>query len=149
MSAMNIDNPHSGTIEVAPDRVIEFPNGLPGFEDLRRYTLFDPETGEGVPRYFILQSLEDPSVAFNIADPALFGFNYEINLSDEESASLDLADPSEAAVVVMLVADDSGAGMGNVRANLKAPLILNVRARRGIQHVFSNLDYQVMLESQK
>ena len=146
MSAMNIDNPHSATLEVAPDRVIEFPQGLPGFEDLRRYSLFHPETGADVPPYFILQSLEDSAVAFNIADPSLFGFNYEIKLSDEESAALDLADPTEAAVVVILVQDEVN---GQVRANLKAPLILNVRARRGIQHLFSTLDYQVMLNTQK
>lgn len=145
MSAMNIDNPHSGSLEVAPDRVIEFPHGLPGFEDLRRYTLFHPEADGDAPPYFILQSLDDPVVAFNIADPSLFGFNYEIKLTDEESAALDLADPAEAAVVVILVQEASG----QVRANLKAPLILNVRARRGIQHVFSNLDYQVMLNTQQ
>lgn len=143
MTAMNIDTPHSGSLEVAPDRVIEFPHGLPGFEDLRRYSLFLPEmTEEEPPRFFILQSLEDAGVAFNIADPALFGFNYEIALSDEEAAVLDLADPGEAAVVVMLVKEEA---TGQVRANLKAPLVLNVRARRGIQHPFSNLDYQVVL----
>ena len=145
MSAMNIDTPHSGTLEVAPDRIIEFPRGLPGFEELRRYSLFHPESEAGVPPYFILQSVDDPGVAFNIADPALFGFNYEINLPDEELAVLNLADPTEAAVVVMLVREEAG---GQVRANLKAPLILNVNARRGIQHVFSNLDYQVMLGQQ-
>ncbi|MCX8016823.1 MAG: flagellar assembly protein FliW [Rhodocyclaceae bacterium] len=144
MNAMNIDTPHSGTLEVAPDRIIEFPRGLPGFEDCKRYTLLSPEA-EGLPRYFILQSLDDTAVAFNIADPALFGFNYEIALSDEESAALDLTEPSEAVVVVMLV-KDSTAG-GELRANLKAPLVLNLRARRGIQHVFSRLSYQVTLKS--
>ena len=139
---MNIDNPHAGSLDVAPDRVIEFPEGLAGFEEFRRFSLFHPETPEGeTPRYFILQSMDDPAVAFNIADPALFGFNYEINLSDPESAALDLVDPSEAAVVVILVKDGE-----SVRANLKAPLVLNVRARRGIQHVFTGLDYQVALK---
>lgn len=139
---MNIDTPHSGSIEVAPDRIIEFPNGLAGFEQFRRYSLFHPETEEGAPpRFFILESLDDPAVAFNIADPALFGFTYEINLPDDEAAALDLSDPAEAAVVVILVKDGD-----SVRANLKAPLILNVRARRGIQHVFAGLDYQVALK---
>jgi flagellar assembly factor FliW len=147
MSAMNIDTPNSGSLEVAPDRVIEFPHGLAGFEELRRYTLFHPETEDGsVPRYFILQSLDDPAIAFNIADPAIFGFNYEIELTDDESASLKLADPAEAAVVVILVKDEA---TGRVRANLKGPLILNVAARRGIQHVFSGLNYQVTLKSQQ
>ncbi|MFN3883993.1 MAG: flagellar assembly protein FliW [Rhodocyclaceae bacterium] len=144
MSAMNIDTPHSGTLEVAPDRIIEFPHVMPGFEDCRRYTLLLPESS-GTPRYFILQSLDDPAVAFNIADPALFGFDYEIELSDEESAALELADPSEAAVVVMLVKEETSGG--ELRANLKAPLVINTRTRRGIQHVFARLTYQVTLKS--
>lgn len=140
---MSIDAPHSGTLEVAPDRIIEFPNGLAGFEQFHRYSLFHPQTdGDTPPRYFILQSLDDESVAFNIADPELFGFNYEISLSDEESAALELSDPSEAAVVVVLVKD-----AGELRANLKAPLVVNLRTRRGIQHVFARLNYQVTLKS--
>jgi flagellar assembly factor FliW len=140
---MNIDAPHSGTLEVAPDRIIEFPNGMAGFEQFRRYSLFHPQTDDGTPpRYFILQSLDDESVAFNIADPELFGFNYEISLSDEESAALELSDPSEAAVVVVLVKE-----AGELRANLKAPLVVNLRTRRGIQHVFARLNYQVTLKS--
>jgi flagellar assembly factor FliW len=144
MSAMNIDTPNSGSLEVAPDRIIEFPQGLAGFEDYRRFTLFHPESEDGAePRYFILQSLDDPAIAFNIADPALFGFTYEIKLTDEESAALGLVDPAEAAVVVILIKDEAS---GRVRANLKGPLILNVNARRGIQHVFSGLNYQLTLK---
>lgn len=142
---MNIDTPHPTSLAVDPDRIIEFPAGLPGFENFRRFTLFHPELVEGnAPRYFILQSLDDETIAFNIADPELFGFNYEINLSDEEAAALDLADSSEAAVVVVLVKDKIS---GELRANLKAPLVLNIRTRRGIQHVFSHLNYQVTLKS--
>lgn len=140
---MNIDSPTSGSLGSAPERVIEFPVGLAGFEHLHRYSLFHPETEAGAaPKYFILQSLDDPDIAFNIADPALFGFNYEISLSDAESAALDLADPSEAAVVVILVKDG-----GELRANLKAPLVVNTRTRRGIQHVFASLQYQVTIKS--
>lgn len=146
MSAMNIDTPHSGSLEIAPDRVIEFPLGLPGFEEYHRYSLFQPEADAGdAPRYFILQSLDDPTVAFNIADPALFGFSYEIRLTDEESERIALADPADAAVVVILLADEV---TGKIRANLKAPLILNVKARRGMQHMFSGLNYQLTLKQE-
>lgn len=137
--SMNIDTPSSAAIDVAPERIIEFPAGLAGFEALRRYTLFHPETlAGGMPSYFILQSIDDAAVAFNITDPAALGFSYEITLSDTESAALELTDPAEAAVVVILVKE-----AGQVRANLQAPLVLNLRARRGIQHVFSRLNYQV------
>lgn len=148
MSAMNIDTPHAGKLAVAPDRTIEFPEGLAGFETCHRFSLFHPETvGDALPSYFILQSLDDPAIAFNIADPSLFGFSYEINLSDAESAALDLADPSDAAVVVILAKDGQAGGNARLRANLQAPLVLNVRSRRGIQHVFARLNYQVTLKS--
>lgn len=146
MVAMNIDNPRAGSIDGEADRSIEFPAGLAGFEDLRRFRLYHPETDSGAPRYFILESIDDPAVAFNIADPELFGFNYEITLSDDEAAALDLADAAEAAVAVILV-KETGSGEGGLRANLKAPLIINIRARRGIQHVFARLNYQVTLKS--
>jgi flagellar assembly factor FliW len=148
---MNINAPSSsqlGTQDIAPDRIIEFPEGLAGFEACRRYSLHHPETPAGdLPRYFILQSLDDPAVAFHITDPALFGFSYEIVLSDAETALLELTDPSEAAVVVILAKDALPGGAGQLRANLKAPLVMNVNARRGIQHVFANLNYQVTLKS--
>ncbi len=145
---IRIESPRYGSLEVDPERVIEFPAGLVGFEDCKRYTLFHPEDDAGgergedaAPRYFILQSLDDPTVAFHIADPAVFGFDFEVKLSDEEAALLRLADPEKAAVVVIL----SRGGKG-VRANLRAPLILNLDARLGLQHVFSGLEYDVSVK---
>ena len=143
---MRIDSPRFGTLEVEPSKVIEFPRGMPGFEDLHRFTLLHPDdeggTAPATPTYFILQSLDDPTVAFHIADPAHFGFNYEIMLSDEDAAMIKLADPAAAAVVVVLVKEAGG----NVRANLNAPLVLNLDARLGVQHLFTRLNYDVTPE---
>lgn len=147
---MKIESPRFGTLEVEPSRVIEFPRGLIGLEHCKRFSLFHPE-GEK-PSYFILQSLDDPALAFHIADPSNFGFGHEIVLSDEEAADLALSDADRRAansvansmpqlvVVVMLSKEGSGRP---VRANLNAPLIINLETRRGLQHVFSRLDYNV------
>jgi flagellar assembly factor FliW len=136
---MKIESPRFGTLEVSQDRVIEFPQGLPGFEQLRRYSIFHPE-GEGEPNYYILQSLDDASVAFHIADPARFGFDYEIALTDDEAATIGLTDVSKAVVAVMLIKEASS---GAMRANVKAPLILNPEKRLGMQHAFAKLSYRV------
>lgn len=138
---MKIESPLYGSLDMEPSKIIEFPRGLPGFEDLHRFSLFHPE-GEA-PAYFILQSVDDPAVAFHVTDPVAFGFNYEISLSDEETETLALTDLNDAAVVVILIRDGSGTGNGPLRANLNAPIVLNVRARRGLQHIFTRLDYQV------
>ncbi len=141
-ATMKIDSPRFGTLEVEPSKIIEFPRGLLGFEQCRRFTLFHPESEGGQPpNYFILQSLDDVALAFHLADPARFGFSYEISLTDDEIADLQLADPADAAVVVIL---SKTAADAPVRANLNAPLIINLAARRGLQHVFAQLDYQVV-----
>lgn len=139
---MKIDSPRFGTLEIAPEKIIEFPNGLLGFEDARRFSLFHPE-GARVS-YYILQSIDDPLLAFNIADPALFGFDYEISLSDAEAASVDLTDSDDAVVMVILA---KGETQPDLRANFTAPLVLNLRSRKALQHVFSRLNYQVTLKA--
>lgn len=137
---IKITSSRYGELEVTEDKVIEFPQGLAGFEELRRFALLHPESDE--PKYHILQSLEDADVAFTIADPAVFGFSYEIMLEDAQSALLGQADTPEAvaddAVLVILSKDTDN---GPLRAVLKAPLILNLKTRRGMQHTFTRLDY--------
>ena len=139
---MNIESPRFGTLEVEPGKVIEFPRGLPGFEHCHRFSLFHPE-GED-PKYFILQSLDDAAVAFHLADPARFGFSYEIALSDDEVAEIALADPAMAVVAVILSKPEPATPLS---ANLNAPLVINLAARLGLQHVFARLDYAVTLKS--
>lgn len=146
---MKIESPRFGTLLVEPSRIIEFPRGLVGLEECKRFSLFHPE-GEK-PSYFILQSLDEPALAFHIADPAQFGFGHEIILSDEEAADLALADSdrnvatSVAHLVVVVILRKEGAGQP-VRANLNAPLIINLDTRRGLQHVFARLDYKLVPE---
>jgi flagellar assembly factor FliW len=143
---MKIESPRFGTLLVEPERIIEFPRGLVGLEDCKRYTLFHPE-GEK-PSYFILQSLDEPALAFHIADPAQFGFGHEIILSDDEAADLALADTdrnvadaaANLAVVVILRKEGPNQPL---RANLNAPLIINLDTRRGLQHVFARLEYSI------
>jgi reactive intermediate/imine deaminase len=135
-NAMKIDSPRFGSLEVAPERILEFPAGLPGFEDLHRFTLFHP-LGDA-PNYFILQSVDDAQVAFHIADPARFGFDYRIELSDQEVAALDLVDPADAVVAVMLIKD--GGASAPLRAGVLAPLVINIRGRRAVQHALTQRD---------
>ncbi|MCX7179692.1 MAG: flagellar assembly protein FliW [Proteobacteria bacterium] len=137
---MNIESPRFGTLSVEADKIIEFPAGLAAFEDCHRFTLFHPIDAEA--QFFILQSVDDAAVAFHIADPALLGFSYEIKLSDEELALLKLSDPQEAAVMVILWKNDAEPD-AKLRANLNAPLIININERRGLQHIFARLNYAV------
>lgn len=145
---MIIDSPVLGTVEAADDKIIEFPSGLTGFENLKRFALLHDE-GEAASDLFMLLSVDSPDVLFSVTDPSRVSVHYELQLTDEESAEIQLDDPAHVATLVILRRDDSegvpeGAGL---RANFMAPLIVNLASRRGLQKVLSRVDCEVTLRS--
>lgn len=128
---MKIESTRFGTLEIEPSKVVEFPRGLPGFEHCHRFSLFHQEGAE--PKYVIMHSLDDVDVAFYLADPAHFNFNYEIKLSDVDVADIGLMDPASALVLVMVMKADDNAPL---TANLNAPVVINLETQRGLQYVF-------------
>lgn len=134
-----------GEIEVSPDKIIDFPAGLVGFEDCKRYTLAHADD-QADPLTFTLQSLDDPMLAFEIVDPAVSGFSYELVLSDEESALLQT--PAADDVVVMQMLYRKGEGKdAPLTPSLRAPLVINTKARVGLQKVMETLRSNVVLSN--
>ncbi|MDR3213146.1 MAG: flagellar assembly protein FliW [Azoarcus sp.] len=140
---MKIDSPVLGAVEVSDDKVIEFPAGLPGFENSRRFVLLHEEGGDG--KVFLLQSVDDASIAFSLAGPEQLGITYEFPLTDEEVASLRLARPEDAVVAVIIRKDTAAPASAGLHANFMAPLVINIRQQRGLQKVIDKLDYDIVL----
>lgn len=128
---MKIDSLKFGSLEVSPEHIIDFPSGLPGFENLHQYSLFYPEGQSDPATFLIMQSLEDPAVIFDVANPARFGYEYQIVLNDEQCELIGLTNPADAVVAVMLI-KDVASGLPT-SAGLYAPLVINSRTRRGVQ----------------
>ncbi|RXZ44203.1 flagellar assembly protein FliW [Crenobacter cavernae] len=126
-----------GPVEVDESTVIQFPHGLPAFEDCQRFKLFH-EAGETAPRVFWMQSLDAPDVLFSVVDPASLGLRYEVELSAAEVDALQLARPEDAVVLVMVYKEgdahaDKHPLLAPLKANVRNPLIVNLAARRGLQ----------------
>ena len=140
---MKITSPVVGEMEVSADRVIDFPAGLPGFENCRQFTLVHTADTDA-PKLFVLQCLDDPQVAFTVTTPDILGLNYEFTLTDAETASLELTNPDDVSVllIVRASADDTP-----VHANLMAPLVLNTATRLGLQKVIGRVDTSVTLKA--
>lgn len=131
---MRVETYLFGTVEVNPEKVISFPEGLTGAENCKRFMLAH-EASEGAPASYTLQSLDDPNVAFQIIDPTALGFEYELSLSDAETALLQTPAPEDIAVMLLLYKQDGEGSKAGLGANFRAPLIINTRARVGIQKI--------------
>lgn len=145
---MKIASPLFGELDVPDERIIEFPLGLPGFEQCKRFTaLHDADQQQQV---FQLQSLDDPEVVFSITAPECLGVNYEFELTDEELVLLEKpsAEQVSVAVIVRREEDQADPAATGLRANFMAPIVLNVAARRGLQKVIGRLGCDITLRAQ-
>ena len=114
---ITVDSSRFGTLDVADDAVLEFPQGLIGLGG-RRFALHAPGAEDVI---VWLHSLEDPELAVPVADPWAFFPDYEVVVSDEEAARLGVASPDEARVLVTVRV---GPTAQECFANLKAPILL-------------------------
>ncbi len=143
-------NTSFGEQDVAPEEILTFPQGLPGFDELTRFKLFHEE---GKLSLFWLQSLEDPSVQFPTTDPALLKVQYQITLSDEEIALLELEDPEDIALLVLLYRgapekEAPPSESDRLNANFLGPIILNTKTRIGVQKVLNQIEDFVTIRAE-
>jgi flagellar assembly factor FliW len=126
---MEVQTTRFGAVEIAEDRVIEFPKGLLGFPDRKRYCLLQPNDDAC---FFWLQSVEDAGLAFVVTDPSLFVAEYSAPIRSEQMEELDLERLEDAQVFVIVnkVGDA-------LTANLQGPLVVNTLNKKGEQLVLA------------
>ena len=129
---MKIETTAFGLQEFNPQTVLSFPEGIPGFEQSSEFKFFHQEEDNAV---VYLQSLNDPDLVFSVISPDTLNIFYEFSLNDEEVALLKLDDVQD--VFVMLIvyksSDDTEKHPLDINANIMAPLVINSKARIGIQ----------------
>lgn len=132
-----------GVISYDPEKTITFPKGiiqLEGYENCTSYHLFHEEDGNKVLHY--LQSLDDPELSFTLVDPTFLNIDYDLELSDEETEMMQVAEGSDDELVIMLmvyrpvvVEGESVTTSEEIKAQTQSPLIINTNKRVGIQKV--------------
>jgi len=94
-----------GLIEVDDRQKITFPRGLFGFEKYMDYLLLDAERQP----FYWLQSMDLEQVAFVLVNPFLFRPDYEMNISNEELAEIDIHSPEKALIFSIVTIPTDGA----------------------------------------
>ncbi len=132
---VTVELPRFGACMYADSDVIEFPWGLPGFATLRRWL---PLNVESHPSFIWLQSLDDPAVALPTADPWLIFEDYEPKLPAYAFTSLEIREASDFTTLCVVVVTKNADEM---TMNLMAPIVVNLRNRKGRQIMLDNVNY--------
>jgi len=126
---MEVQTTRFGLVTIAEDRIITFNKGLLGFGNFTRFCLLEPADDAC---FFWLQSVEEPSLAFVVTDPAFFVPDFNVPIRPEQMGDLTLASLADAQVFVIVNKIDQA-----LTGNLQGPLVINTLTRNGEQFVLA------------
>lgn len=136
---MKVNTRLFGKIDVAEDRIINFTTGIMGFEEYVHYTLIFNAEKKG--NIMWLQSLDEPELAFTVMDPMKIVPEYNPVVEDEWLAPLGEVETEDDYFLLSVVTVPSD--LTKMTANLKAPIVINMKTMKACQIIVNNDDYQV------
>ncbi len=134
---MRLSTTRFGDIDIDESRAIVMRGGILGFEHLKRY-VFLVQDEENL--FCWLQCVDNGSLAFVLIDPFVIKPDYRPVIQDSDIELLEIKSPEDVILmsIVTIYPDPF-----KVTANLKAPIVINVRERLGKQIVLDREDYPV------
>ena len=136
----SIDTKYFGNMPYREEAVFYFPGGLPAFENEKQFVPI--ELPDSKPLIF-LQSLALPSLCFLAFPILVVDHDYHLGVTEEDLAALGLDPrrqpvPGREVLVLALISLHDGF---SATANLMAPIVVNLKTRRGLQAIRQDSRY--------
>lgn len=133
---MKLSTKHFGEIEIDEKSIINFTEGILGFDEQKRFIIIDnPE--EEIP-FKWLQSVDDTNLAFIIINPFLFKNDYEFDIPELAIQKLKIKEEKDIMVYSIVVIPED---ITKMTANLLGPVIINIKEMLGKQIVLDDSRY--------
>lgn len=114
---LTIESSRFGQVEIDPETVIEFPDGLIGLGG-SRWALLTNDPGSP---FTWLHCIDDPSVSLPVCDPHRFFSDFSVQVTDEDGERLGIDESTQVDVYVTVV---SAERLSDFTANQKAPILI-------------------------
>jgi flagellar assembly factor FliW len=124
-----------GEIEVDEGDIINFPAGIPGFEDEHSWVL----VGDEENAIMWLHSTDDGALALPVATPESIKSDYNAKIPRESLEQVGELDAK--AVIILIVVSIPPGRPWDMTANLRAPIVINWASRVATQAITLNEDY--------
>ena len=128
-----------GEVEIDDSKIIDFPNGIIGFPDLKKFTLMRDEDSDANTIQW-LQSIDEPNFAMPVMDPLIVCPDYKPIVDKTEVEVIgDLSEEDMLVLVTVTVPHD----LTKMTVNLKGPFIINTKDMKASQTIIDNDEYPV------
>ncbi len=131
-----------GEIDIDEAKIITMENGIIGFPDLKKFALVYDEEKKGESSISWLQSLDEGAFAIPVMNPTVVKEDYNPFVEEELLKPLGTVTPENLCVLVSVKVPQD---ITQMSVNLKAPFVVNVDTRIGVQLIVED-DYPVRYE---
>ena len=126
-----------GEFSYAEEEVIFFPRGIPAFEQHNNWILVSEE--DNAIKW--LQNIEDGELAVPVTSPDAVMPDYNAKIPEDE---LDIVGSKNFAdLALLIVVSIPEAAPWDLTANLRAPILINLKNRRAVQVIALNEEYPI------
>jgi flagellar assembly factor FliW len=132
---MKVSTTRFGTIDVQEEQVVTLVEGMLGFSECTRFALMNDEIGEP---FMWMQSLDIPSLAFVVIDPALIFPEYHFSLKMDQVRPLEVDEVEDIQVYVIVT---MAGNILDVTVNLQGPIIVNRKTSVAMQLVLNDPNF--------
>lgn len=126
-----------GEIEIPDASVLFLKEGILGFPGEKRYVLLDHDA-EGTP-FKWLQAVDNPALAFVVIDPTEIVSDYCFPVEDDVAEQLQSTSPED--YIPMVICNIPRDDPAKMTANLRGPVIVNIKNRNGRQIILKDEVY--------
>lgn len=134
---MKLDTKNFGIIEFDDSEIICFPDGLPGFENDKKFIVLNHPDSDSPFKW--LQSVDNTDLAFVIINPFLFKPDYEFDIPKHVLEKLKIKEEKEVLVYSIVVVPED---ITKMTANLLGPIIINSKEKLGKQIIVDDNRYK-------
>jgi len=130
--------------QIDSNSTINFPNGIPGFEDQTQFQLIKLDDGGII---YSLQSLSNENIAFSVALPEHFYINYNFALTDQEEAILEIESIDDLLILLILHKNDISetSSQPTIKGSIKSPILINTKNKIGLQKLLLAVEQSITL----
>ena len=133
---MKINTRQFGEMSIDDDKIINLPDGIPGFRQQKRYVILEKK--ETSP-FYLFQCVDDPNLAFVVMDPLRFYPEYTLSVKDFDNTIKWEFEKEELSCFVIITIPQGKPE--DMTANFMAPIVINNERKEGMQLILQGSPY--------
>ena len=126
-----------GPVSYQEDDVLFFPRGIPAFEENHKWIL----AGSDDSAIKWLQNIEDGDLALPVTSPDAIQSDYNARIPEDELRLIGSVDPKDLALLIVVSIPRNAPW--NMTANLRAPILINLKTHKAVQVIALNEEYPI------